>query len=251
MKQYSVKQVANMAGISIRTLHYYDRLGLLKPAVRTEAHYRRYGQPELLRLQQILFYRELDFSLDEIRTILQQPAFDLATALRNHKQALIVRRDRLTTLLTTIDKTIDQLNGTKTMMTDDELYAGFGQQQGLAYRQEATQQYGEAVVAASEQHLRQGGKAYFEQLKAEQQAITATLATITHLDPASAVVQEQIARHYANILAFWGGAVQDTRSAYKGLAQLYADDPRYTSQNGQANPAYAAFLRAAMLYFAA
>src|SRR5580693_1755938 len=92
---YSVKQIARLAGVSVRTLHLYDQIGLLKPSVRTRAGYRQYGEPELLRLQQILFYRELDFPLKEIAEILNDPDFDLIRALAGHKQALSARRDRL------------------------------------------------------------------------------------------------------------------------------------------------------------
>jgi DNA-binding transcriptional MerR regulator len=129
MRQYSVNQLAKMAGVSVRTLHHYDRFGLLKPSVRTEARYRLYGKDELIRLQQILFYKELDFSLADIRRILNDPNFDRVTALESHRHALERRRDKLTTLLGTIDKTILELKGEQIMMTDEELYEGFSKQQ--------------------------------------------------------------------------------------------------------------------------
>lgn len=80
MKEYSVKGLSKIAGVSVRTLHHYDKIGLLKPAIRTEARYRLYGENELLKLQQILFYKELDFSLNEIINILNDPDFDLMKA---------------------------------------------------------------------------------------------------------------------------------------------------------------------------
>jgi DNA-binding transcriptional MerR regulator len=251
MRHYSVNNLAKLAGVSVRTLHHYDRLGLLKPSVRTEARYRRYGEKELIRLQQILFYKELDFSLDEILDILEDPNFNLLTALESHKQALKARRDRLATLLVTIDKTISTLKGERVMLTNEELYEGFPK--GQAYRSEAVEKYGAKEVEASEQNLRQRGKAGFEQLKADQQDIAKTLAGLTQLDPTSDVVQQQIAHHYANIRGFWGEAVcrdKNMADAYKGLAQLYVDDPLYTSQNGQENPEYSVFLKKAMTYFA-
>ncbi len=111
MNGYSVKKLAKLAGVSVRTLHHYDQLGLLKPSLRTEARYRLYGEKELLRLQQILLYKELDFSLQEIGDILDKADFDLLEALQSHKTALQSRRDRLGVLLTTIDKTIQKLKG--------------------------------------------------------------------------------------------------------------------------------------------
>lgn len=248
----SCRKLAILAGVSVRTLHHYDRIGLLKPAGRTEARYRSYGPAELLRLQQILFYKELDFSLEEIRTILEAPDFDLPTALRGQRAALQARRDRLTTLLTTIDNTISHLTHNPTMLTTEELYAGFPNDQAEAYRREVIKKYGAHTAEASEQHLRQLGKAGFEQLKAEQKDINRTIASMLHLDPASAEVQQQVARHYANIVGFWGPSVApaDRLPAYRGLAQLYLDDPRYTSgANGVNDPAYAAFLSQAIRHF--
>ncbi len=106
MKLFSVKQLAKIAGVSVRTLHLYDEMGLLKPATRTEARYRMYGEKELLRLQQILFYRELDFELREIKEILDNGEFDLLTSLQNQKQSLKAKQNRIFTLIQTIDKTI-------------------------------------------------------------------------------------------------------------------------------------------------
>ena len=77
MENYSVKKLSDLAGVSVRTLHLYDEIGLLKPSVRTSAGYRLYGERELLRLQQVLFYKELDFSLQEIAAILDHPEFDV------------------------------------------------------------------------------------------------------------------------------------------------------------------------------
>lgn len=251
MRTFSVNKLAKLAGVSVRTLHHYDRLGLLKPSVRTEARYRLYGEKELIRLQQILFYKELDFSLHEILAILENPDFDIVTALKSHKTALQERRDRLSALLVTIDKTISKLKGESVMLTDNELYEGFPK--GKQYRQEAAEKYGTLAVEESENKLRKLGKEGFAQLKAESEAVAKTLFGLMDQDPASEVVQQQIDRHYALIRQFWGESVCESKNmqeAYKGLAQLYVDDLRYTSQNGQENPAYAAFMNKAMVYFA-
>ncbi|MVM32124.1 MerR family transcriptional regulator [Spirosoma sp. HMF4905] len=251
MRHYSVNNLAKLAGVSVRTLHHYDQLGLLKPSIRTEAKYRLYGENELIRLQQILFYKELDFSLSDILDILEDPDFNMITALESHKLALQARQYRLSTLLATIDKTISTLKGEQVMLTNEELYEGFPK--GKTYRQEAVAKYGAEEVETSEQNLRQRGKTGFEQLKADQKAITKTLIGMVKQDPTSAVVQQEIAHHYANIRGFWGESVcqaKNMKEAYKGLAQLYINDPRFTSQNGQENPEYAIFLSKAIVYFA-
>lgn len=248
-KLYAVKKLAAMAGVSVRTLHHYDRIGLLQPSKRTPAGYRLYGEAELLRLQQILFYKELDLSLEEIATILDDPAFEVLTALENHRKALEARRNRLSVLLATIDKTILKLKGGPVMLTNEELYEGFPRESAAAYRQQAVEKWGAATVEASEQKLRKLGKAGYEKLKEEAAAISNELAALMHLQPEDDKVQAVVARHYAHILQFWA-SVEDTAAAYRGLAQLYLDDERYTHRNGKPDPAYAAFLSKAMVYYA-
>jgi DNA-binding transcriptional MerR regulator len=248
---YSVKQLARLAGVSVRTLHLYDQLGLLKPSVRTESRYRRYGETELLRLQQILFYKVLDFPLKEIGPILDDPDFDLLKALEEHKQSLITKRDHLTTLLNTIDKTVNHLKN-KTMSNYEELYEGMPKEQAEAYRNEAIDKWGEDVVLRSEKALLEMPKLDIEQLKADQKDIAQKLSSLVNKNPESEAVQEQIARHYANIRSFWG--VTDPTDlkieTYKGLANLYIADERYTTVEEKTNPAFAAFMHKAMMSFA-
>lgn len=251
MIQYSVKQLAQLAGISVRTLHLYDQLGLLKPNIRTVARYRLYGEKELLRLQQILFYKELDFPLQEIGKILDDPDFDLVEALLSHKNALEIRRDRIGTLLTTLDRTISKLKGGH-MLTHEELYEGLPKEQAQAYRKEAIEKYGKETVEHSENALRQLTKDQYAQLSTESEAIRRELALMINEDPKSAQVQALIARHYENIRMFWGTAHTSDKQAeaYKGLGQLYVDDERFTIIDGKPNPVYARFMCKAMAYFA-
>ena len=247
-----MKKLAKLAGVSVRTLHLYDRLGLLKPRTRTEARYRLYGEAELFRLQQILFYKELDLPLQAIKAILDDPAFDLLGALRSHKAALLTRRDRLAVLLATVDKTIAKLKEESTMMTHEELYEGFPRERAEAYRQEAAQKWGADTVEKSENHLRGLGKEGFARLKAESEEIWNTLEGMVGEDPTSEGVQNQVARHYAVIRQFWGtaGSPDAQAEAYRGLGRLFVQDERYTALNGQPNPAFAEFMRRAMSHFA-
>lgn len=252
MAAYSVKKLAKLAGVSVRTLHLYDQMGLLKPSLRTEARYRMYGEKELLRLQQILFYRELDMPLKEIGTLLDNVEFNLIKALEGHKMALISRQQRIETMLKTIDKTINHLKHEKIMLSHEELYEGFSKEQGEAYRHEAAKKWGADAVEKSESGLRQLGKAHFEQLKEEQKDIAAALFAMMNEDPTSPKVQTHIARHYENIRKFWGthGSIEKQAEAYAGLGQLYVEDERYTQVNGQTQPVYASFLSKAMKHFA-
>lgn len=121
---YTVKQVAAMSGVSVRTLHFYDETALLKPAYIKANGYRIYEEAQLLMLQQILFYRELGFELKRIKQILGQPKFEKAAALKSHRTVLEQNATRTRTLIETIDKTIEHLKGRK-KMKDEEMFAGF------------------------------------------------------------------------------------------------------------------------------
>lgn len=121
---HTVKQVAKMSGVSVRTLHFYDEMGLLKPARHGANGYRFYEEAQLLILQQILFYRELGFELKEIKTILGRSDFEKATALQSHRKTLLNRMVRTRALVNTIDKTIKHLKGAK-KMKGEEMFVGF------------------------------------------------------------------------------------------------------------------------------
>jgi DNA-binding transcriptional MerR regulator len=122
--EYTVQKLGRMAGISTRTLRYYDEIGILKPARINSSGYRIYGKAEVDRLQQILFYRELGVSLECIRDIVASPAFDCTSALREHRAKLLAKREQLDLLLANIDKTIEASEG-RIIMSDKEKFEGF------------------------------------------------------------------------------------------------------------------------------
>lgn len=124
---YTVKKLAKLSGVSIRTLRFYDDIGLLKPAYVGDNHYRYYEQEQVLLLQQILFYRELNFSLDDIQRIISCDDFNKIDALISHKHILTQNLDRTKKLIKTIDQTIAHLRG-KITMSNEELFAGFAHQ---------------------------------------------------------------------------------------------------------------------------
>lgn len=249
---YTVKQLASMAGVSVRTLHHYDECGLLKPGKRSPAGYRLYGAYELYRLQQIMFYRELDLPLEDIAAILDDPGFELTAALEDHKKALQARRERISTLLETIEKTLLKLKSAPIMLTDNELYEGFPA--GNTYRDEAIAKWGKQAVENSEQALRKMDKGAFLKLKDDFDHTRTALKELMHLPPSHPKVQREVHAHFELIKKFWGTAVPeaDRLTAYKGLAQLYLQDERYTqAPDGQPDPAYAAFLSEGMAWYAA
>src|SRR3954447_7256062 len=141
---YTVKQVAAMSGVSVRTLHFYDEAGLLKPAYYGTNGYRFYEEPQLLILQQILFYRELGFELKQIKQTLGRADFEKAAALQSHRELLEKNLTRSRTLIETIDKTIKHLKGTKKMKSE-EMFAGFSVGAGKDRLNEGVNRHGSAT----------------------------------------------------------------------------------------------------------
>ena len=250
MKKYSAKELANLAGVSIRTLHYYDEIGLLKPALRTDAKYRWYGENELLKLQQILFYKELDFSLREIIDIFDDPDFDLIKALENHRLALISKQENILKMLNTIKKTLLKLKE-NAMMKDEDLYEGFSPEEIKNIRKEGIKKYGKEEIEQSENYLKQLSKQQFQKLKEEQKEIFRNLFSCLNESPESEIVQKEIARHYINTRKFWGthGSPETQADQYHGLGKLYTHDERFTLVDGKAQPNFANFLSKAMTFF--
>jgi DNA-binding transcriptional MerR regulator len=147
---YTINQLAKMAGITRRTLHYYDEIGLLKPSLVGENGYRYYGEDTLLRLQQILFYRELELPLEQIRLILADPNFDPQQALKSHRTEIQKRIQRLERLIHTVDTTLNHLRGEQSM-DDQQLFDVFNEEQQATYQKEAEQLYDPTIVRATYQ----------------------------------------------------------------------------------------------------
>ncbi len=139
---YTVRQVASLSGVSVRTLHFYDEMALLKPAYVSASGYRYYEEPQLLTLQQILFYRELGLELKEVKSILGRPDFEKATALESHRSVLEKELARIQTLIATIDKTIEHVRGTK-KMSSEEMFGGFRVASGESRYDEAVKLRGQ------------------------------------------------------------------------------------------------------------
>ena len=252
MNNYSVKKISRLAGVSVRTLHLYDKLGLLKPSARTEARYRLYGDKELLRLQQILFYRELDFPLKDICTILDNPAFDIVQALEGHRKALLQKMERINTLVGTLDNTLVTLKE-KTMLKIEDLYEGIPQDKAEAWREEAMAKWGKDTILEAEENMRNLTKQEVDALKTELNEVSERLTGMMHGDPGDPEVQELIARRYRIILRFSGGQIKQNKLEYlRGLGELYVADNRYTPVNEMPSMELALFMKAATdIYVAA
>jgi DNA-binding transcriptional MerR regulator len=220
---YTVKKLAAMSGVSVRTLHFYDEVGLLKPAYHGANGYRFYDEPQLLALQQILFYRELGFELKRIKEILGRNDFDKVAALESHRKVLSQDLARRRKLLVTIDKTIEHLKGTRKMKSQ-ELFAGFSPEQQEKHERYLVDRFGEgmkASIAQSKGKVKKWTKADWEKSGAAFSAICQDLTALLRrpLAPDSAEAQAVIRRHYEWLRQFW----TPTRESYTGHSQLIVD----------------------------
>jgi DNA-binding transcriptional MerR regulator len=244
-KQYTVHQLAQLAGVSVRTLHHYDQIGLLKPSSRTGAGYRLYQQVDLLHLQQILFYKELGFPLIEIQRILSDPEFDQFQALQKHRRMLLKEMDRLNCLLNTLEKTIAAYKEDTMPLTDEELYEGFSKEQVERYEREVNEKYDPELVKESNRRVRNMSKERWQAVKKEGEDITRLIASLANRPPADPQVQAAIARHHAHIENFYPVSPE----IYRGLAQMYVEHPEFRAYYEKYGPNLADFMQAAMLYF--
>ena len=246
---YTVKQLAELAGISARALRYYHQIGLLTPARVSEAGYRLYGPAEVDRLQQILFYRELGLALDEIASLLDDPGFDRRTALQSHLEALRQQRKRLDSLILTVEKTIQYETG-GTTMTDEEKFEGFKkqiiQENEERYGAEIRAQYGDQEIDRANARVLSLTKEEYDAWNALGAEILSELeqAVRSHADP-----KGETGKHLAELHRRWlsDSWEQYSPDAHKGLAQMYVCDERFTAYYDRNVPGCAAFLHDAIL----
>jgi DNA-binding transcriptional MerR regulator len=229
MGRYTVKQLAELSGVSVRTLHHYDEIGLLRPAFTGENRYRYYGREELLRLQDILFHRELGVPLQEIGKLLELGGRERVAILREHRECLAQRLERSRQLLTTIDRTIAEMDG-KEKMDDRELYKGFSPEKQAEYEAWLIDRYCGDMRAQIDQgkaNLNSLGKDGIAEHMAEGEAAGAALAEAFNAGAAAedSVNDPLLARHHAWIAAMWNRACPP--AAYAGLADLYLEHPDF------------------------
>lgn len=240
---YTVNQLATLAGISVRTLHHYDQVGLLRPASIRNNGYREYGETELLKLQQILFFRELEFSLDEIKRIMSMPNFDMRRALMEHREMIEQKKKRMGGLLKTIDKTIKRLNN-EIIMEDKELFGDFDHEQ---YAEEAKQRWGNTdAYKQSQERYAKMSKADIEKLKKDADAFMKVVAATADQGATSPAMQELIGQHYESLRTWY----EPNLEMYRGLATMYVDDPRFTAYYEKYKQGLAVVMRDAMLHYA-
>lgn len=233
---YTVKQLAMLAKVSPRTLHYYDETRLLKPESVGLNGYRHYGEASLLRLQQILFFKELGLELDAIKQILDQPGFDQAAALAEHKSQLIQQRGRIDRLIQTVDRTILHLKG-QTKMESNELFEGFSDEKQKEYEQEIREKYGDKAFEGVTD-WNSYTKVQQERIKGEGKAIYADLVKVIDQGPDSPEVQAIIARWHQHLRYFY----EPSDERLLGLGKMYTEHPGFIANFTRLHPRLPEFM---------
>ena len=248
MKTYTVNQLAQLAGISVRALHHYDEIGLLKPAFTGDNRYRYYGEEELLRLQQILIHRELDIPLADIAAILDAPGFDKLSTLQKQRERLEEQVKRYARMVKTIDRTIARLKGDRAMK-DADLYSGVvSPEKQAAYEQWLVERYGPDMEVRIE-HSRKAMSAMsqdemtdaMKELEAVEQGLAEGLRR--GIPPQSTSLDPMIERHRAWVAGSWGRECGP--QAYAGLAGIY-EHPDFRARYEAIEPGFADYLTTAM-----
>jgi MerR family transcriptional regulator, thiopeptide resistance regulator len=240
----TVGEVARLAGVTVRTLHHYDEIGLVRASGRSPGGYRLYDQHDLERLQTVRFYRELGFGLDAIRAAVDDPGFDRGDALRQQRALLVGEHRRLRRLVDAIDAAIDAHEGDRTM-TDEELFEVFGDEQ-RELQAEAEERWGDTDAwEQSRRRTRDYSKADWEEVKAESEAIMARIVEVYRagqpadsIDAMDAVEahREQISRRFYDC----------SHEMQVGLGEMYVQDPRFTATYEDLAPGLAVWVRDAI-----
>jgi len=248
--EYTVQKLGQIAGISTRTLRYYDEIEILKPARINSSGYRIYGQGEVDMLQQILFYRELGMPLESIKDIINAESFDKAKALNEHRVKLLFKREQLDLLICNIDKTIALTEG-RINMTDIEKFKGFKQKliddNEKKYGTEIREKYGDEVVDKSNNKVKGMSESQIKEASRLASEIIELLAVAFKTgDPAGELAQRVAHLHQKWICFYWDSY---TKKAHAGLAQMYVDDERFTAYYDVKQSGTAEFLRDAILVY--
>jgi DNA-binding transcriptional MerR regulator len=242
---FTVGAIARLSGVTVRTLHHYDATGLVVPSERTDAGYRLYRRRDVERLQEVLFFRELGFSLDQIKEIVGRPDYHRATALERHRALLERKAGRLRAMLDAVDAAIDaQKRGRN--MTHEDMLEVFGDFDSSQYEEEVKQRWGGTqAYRESARRTRSYTKADWQQIGREGTEINdAFLALMAAGVAADSPQARAVAERHRAYLSKW--FYDCTPEIHRGLGQMYAADPRFTRNIDKAGPGLAAYMSAAI-----
>ena len=245
--EYSVKGLSALAGVSPRTLRYYDVIGLLKPLRITDAGYRVYGADEVDALQQILFYRELGVELSRIKEIMNSVGFERVAALKDHREKLLLKRERIELLIKNLEQSIAAQEGGD-YMDDNKKFEGFKkkliEENEAAYGEELRERYGEEAVKISNDNLLNLSKEQYEAMERANVEVLRLLDEAFDIgDPACEAAQKAAEKHKEWLSYTWKDYFPQ---AHLALADMYLADDRFTAYYDRGIPGKAKLLRDAI-----
>ncbi|AUZ28151.1 MerR family transcriptional regulator [Bacillus subtilis] len=247
--KYQVKQVSEMAGVSIRTLHHYDDIQLLKPSAITDAGYRLYSDADLERLQQILFFKEIGFRLDEVKEMLDHPNFDRKAALQSQKDMLMKKKQRMEEMIQTIDRTLQSIEGGE-LMNKRDLFAGLSmkdiEEHQKAYADEVRKLYGREIAEETEKRASVYSSDDWRAIMTEFDSIYRRIAARIEHGPGDVEVQAAVGAFRDHICQYHYDCTLDI---FRGLGEVYITDERFTDSINQYGEGLAAFLREAIIIY--
>lgn len=252
---YTIQKLADLSGVSARTLRYYDEIGLLRPARASGNGYRIYKQEQVDLLQQILFYRALGVSLEEIKSILSDPHFDRETALEHHLNTLLKQKEQIDVLIRNVKTTIGHLKG-EGSMKDHEKFEGLKQQlieeNETQYGEEIRHRYGSESIDAANAKLQGMSPEQYQLAQDLSAQLNALLVqAMSDGDPACEAAQSACAIHKEWLCLFWPEGMY-SKEAHLSLTSMYVEDERFTAYYDKATGTGAtAFLQQAMQLFLA
>jgi DNA-binding transcriptional MerR regulator len=239
---FTVGELSKLTGVTVRALHHYDEIGLVRPSARTAAGYRLYDDDDVLRLQQVLLFRELGLPLPEIAAVLDDPEYRRDDVLRRHREVLVAKRTRLDAMVAALDAALAQQQKGLAMKPEDvkSLFDGFDPAQ---YEAEVEERWGNTdAYKESQKRVKRYGKAEWDAIKAEGDAIYRKLADLMAAgtparDPAVQAAAEEHREHISK----W--FYPCSKEIHRGLGEMYVADPRFTANLDRYAPGFAQFLR--------
>ena len=241
----TVGEIAELARVTVRTLHHYDEIGLVSPGERTDAGYRTYGRSDVERLQEVLFFRELGFALKDIKTVVTDPIYTRSDALHRQRALLETRQQRVHQMINLIDRALEA-ERTETTMTNEESLGVFGDFDPAEHEEEARERWGDSdAYKQSEQRTKRYTNEDWEAIAAEADAINQRLLALmaagtSALDPATMEVAEA---HRGHISKWFYDC---SKEIHAGLGEMYVADERFTTNIDKAGEGLAAYMSAAI-----
>lgn len=240
----TIKEVADLTGVSVRTLHHYDAIGLLSPQRKKENEYRLYSDADLDKLQQILFFRACGFPLKSIQELLNSPQFNRMEAFLLQKESLLYEKKRIETLINTLDKNIEMLER-GIPMDQDEKFSGFSFDEN-PFEKEARERWGDELMDAANEKINQFSEKGRSELGPELSSYFEKLSELQTEEPASTNVQNIVKELYG----FFNKIGNYTPQAFASVGKMYVTDERFKKTMSTFGDKFPEFASKAMALFA-